>query len=104
MTVLAFFVGCTVAAPQFELGRPGLGFGGRPGGFSRPGGFFRPGASSAGFGNGSAGNGQAIGTGTGIANGGPNGFGVGLGVGGAISTPFGSQTFGQGNSVSFGGK
>merc|ERR1712071_60671 len=29
-------------------------------------------------------------------------FGVGLGVGGAIQTPFGSQTFGQGNAVSVG--
>ena len=43
--------------------------------------------------------GQAVGTGTGIVDAGPNGFGVALGVGGAIDTPFGTHTFGQGNSV-----
>ena len=47
--------------------------------------------------------GQAVGTGTGIVDAGPNGFGVALGVGGAIDTPFGTHTFGQGNSVAIDG-
>merc|ERR1712071_283350 len=103
LLLLAFVIGCTVAAPQFG-GRPG-GFGGRPGGFggNQFGGFGgRPGGNSLGFGNGATNQGAAIGTGTGIANAPPGGFGVGLGVGGAIQTPFGSQTFGQGNAVSVG--
>merc|ERR1712071_656573 len=92
----------TVAAPQF--GNQFGGFGGRPGGFGGQSGGFggRPGGSSLGFGNGATNQGAAIGTGTGIANAPPGGFGVGLGVGGAIQTPFGSQTFGQGNAVSVG--
>merc|ERR1712137_714887 len=79
MLALAFFVGCAVAAPQFGFGgRPG-GFGGRPGGFGnnfgggfRPGQFFQP-STAGGFGNGQAGGGTAIGTGTGIANTDPTG-------------------------------
>merc|ERR1712071_446446 len=96
LLLLAFVIGCTVAAPQF--GRQPGGFGGNQfGGFGG-----RPGGSSLGFGNGATNQGAAIGTGTGIANAPPGGFGVGLGVGGAIQTPFGSQTFGQGNAVSVG--
>jgi len=55
---------------------------------------------AAGIGNGAVqNNGPAIGTGTGIVDAGPNGFGVALGIGGAIDTPFGTHTFGQGTAA-----
>lgn len=76
-------------------------------------------ASAAGAGNGAVQNGAAIGQGTGIANAGPGnklllkhwclifkaiwfglsgGFGIGLGIGGAIATPLGNLAFGTGES------
>jgi hypothetical protein len=90
-----------------------------------------PGAANAGgAGNGAVQNGQAIGTGTGIANAGPGmihtymmkrhgipvsliqtsnyiipgGFGIGLGIGLAVATPLGNLALGEGNSVSVGKK
>merc|ERR1711946_15635 len=62
--------------------------------------------SAAGIGNGQAGGadgGPAVGTGTATVDAGPNGFGLALGIGGAIDTPFGTHTFGQGNAAAIAG-
>nr|CAH0108045.1 unnamed protein product [Daphnia galeata] len=55
-------------------------------------------ATAGGAGNGAVQDGAAVGQGTGIANVGPGGFGIGLGIGGAIATPLGNLAFGQGDS------
>lgn len=88
------------------------------------------GGNAAGFGSGAVqpGGGQVVGTGTGIANPGPGtlhsdfsnkkdgvlgakillsyyllgGFGVALGVGGAVASPVGNFAIGQGESISIG--
>lgn len=59
-------------------------------------------ATAGGAGNGAVQDGAAIGQGTGIANVGPGGFGIGLGIGGAIATPLGNLAFGQGDSIAVG--
>lgn len=59
-------------------------------------------ATAGGAGNGAVQDGKAVGQGTGIANVGPGGFGIGLGIGGAIATPLGNLAFGQGDSIAVG--
>ncbi|XP_059353343.1 uncharacterized protein LOC130700013 [Daphnia carinata] len=59
-------------------------------------------ATAGGAGSGSVYNNTAIGQGTGIANVGLGGFGIGLGIGGAIQTSLGNLAFGQGNGIALG--
>ncbi|XP_057378287.1 uncharacterized protein LOC130700265 [Daphnia carinata] len=99
-------VGSAFSRPQQNPFRPGGNFqfgGNRPAG-AFPGQTLFNGGNAAGFGSGAVqpGGGQVIGTGTGIANPGPGGFGVALGVGGAVASPVGNFALGQGESISIG--
>ena len=60
------------------------------------------GPGSAGGGTGSVTNGNAQAIGQANANAPPGGFGVALGIGAAIATPFGNIVIGQGNAASAG--
>merc|ERR1712136_374136 len=48
--------------------------------------------------------GPATGTGTGIANGGPSSFNSAVGLGAAVQSPLGSNSFSNGQANTFGGK
>nr|CAH0108043.1 unnamed protein product [Daphnia galeata] len=97
-------VGCVFGRPQFAGQNPFRPGGNFQFGANRPQGAF-PGQTLFNAGN-TAGfqpaGGQAIGTGTGIANPGPGGVGVALGVGGAVASPVGNFAIGEGQSFSIG--
>merc|ERR1712071_45260 len=94
-----FIDGLVDGAPASPGGAPVVGPV-APGGAPVVGPVAPAGPIAAGIGNGAVqNNGPAIGTGTGIVDAGPNGFGVALGIGGAIDTPFGTHTFGQGTAA-----
>lgn len=59
-------------------------------------------SNGVGFGSGTVTNGTAVATGVANANAPPGGFGVSLGIGAAIATPFGNYVIGQGHSTSVG--
>merc|ERR1712136_599780 len=108
--LLVSFIGCTVAAPQLLGTQLGGGFGGNTGvGFgTQPGiggGFGgQPGIGGSFVGQpavgggliGGTNTGPATGTGTGIANGGPSSFNSAVGLGAAVQSPLGSNSFSNG--------
>merc|ERR1712136_460651 len=105
--LLVSFIGCAVAAPQLLGTQLGGSFGGNTGvGFGT-----QPGIGGAfggqQFGGGLIGGtntGPATGTGTGIANGGPSSFNSAVGLGAAVQSPLGSNSFSNGQANTFGGK
>merc|ERR1711928_38541 len=115
--LLVSFIGCAVAAPQLLGTQLGGGFGGNTGGgfggqqfggglVGQPGigGSF---VGQPGVGGGLVGGtntGPATGTGTGIANGGPSSFNSAVGLGAAVQSPLGSNSFSNGQANTFGGK
>merc|ERR1712243_205336 len=125
--LLVSFIGCAVAAPQLlgtQLGggfggNTGVGFGTQPGiggafgGQQFGGGLVgQPGIGGSFVGQpavgggliGGTNTGPATGTGTGIANGGPSSFNSAVGLGAAVQSPLGSNSFSNGQANTFGGK
>merc|ERR1712136_708727 len=125
--LLVSFIGCAVAAPQLLGTQLGGGFGGNTGGsfVGQPGigGAFggqqfggglvgQPGIGGSFVGQpavgggliGGTNTGPATGTGTGIANGGPSSFNSAVGLGAAVQSPLGSNSFSNGQANTFGGK
>merc|ERR1711980_82223 len=107
--LLGSFIGCAVAAPQLLgtqlggsfVGNPGIGgaFGGQQFGGGLVG---QPGIGGGLIGG--TNTGPATGTGTGIANGGPSSFNSAVGLGAAVQSPLGSNSFSNGQANTFGGK
>merc|ERR1712136_225750 len=117
--LLVSFIGCAVAAPQLLGTQLGGSFGGQPGiggafgGQQFGGGLVgQPGIGGSFVGQpavgggliGGTNTGPATGTGTGIANGGPSSFNSAVGLGAAVQSPLGSNSFSNGQANTFGGK
>merc|ERR1711955_79959 len=83
------------------VGQPGIG--GAFGGQQIGGGFVGQPAVGGGL-IGGTNTGPATGTGTGIANGGPSSFNSAVGLGAAVQSPLGSNSFSNGQANTFGGK